>query len=137
MTSDLIYKIKNSTPTLTGIVAENIVIEAFLSDKYMMFHSSISGLEETLAIGELFINSLTTVDMQTLGVVQSMHPIHVLYFVPQQDPDKEYWGLLYSNALVVYGIGKSPEKEFFILCVEKELAKEQGFESIKVQLKPE
>lgn len=137
MTSDLIYKIKNSTPTLTGIVAENIVIEAFLSDKYMMFHSSISGLEETLAIGELFINSLTTVDMQTLGVVQSMHPIHVLHFVPQQDPDKEYWGLLYSNALVVYGIGKNPEKEFFILCVEKELAKEQGFESIKVQLKPE
>lgn len=137
MTSDLIYKIKNSTPTLTGIAAENIVVEAFLNDKYMMFHSSISGLEETITIGELFINSLTTVDLQSLGVVQSMHPIHVLHFVPQVDKNKEYWGLLYSNALVVYGIGKNPDKEFFILCVEKALAEEQGFESVKVQLKPE
>lgn len=137
MTSDLIYKMKNSTPSLTGKDAELLVVEAFTSDKFMMFHSKVTGFQETIEIADAFITSLTTVDLQALGVVQSVHPIHVLHFIPHKDPNKEYWGLLYSNALVLYGSNKEPFSEFFILCIDKELAKEQGFESVKVQLKAE
>ncbi len=135
--SDLIYKIKNSPVSLQGHDAELLVVEAFVSNKFLMFHSKITGLETTIEVAETFINSLATVDLQQLGEVQSAHPIHVLHFIPAKDKNKEFWGLLYSNALIVYGESKEPATEFVIVCIEKELAKEQGFESIQVQLNAE
>ena len=136
--SDLIYKIKNSTPSLIGETAEKIVVEAFLSDKFTIFHSHIIGMEPTIQVAETFINNLTTIDMQNLGVVNSAQPIHVLNFIPTKDKEKEYWGLLYSNALVLYGFKKnSPNEDYLMILVEKSVAKEQGFISAKIQLTAE
>lgn len=136
--SDLIYKIKNSTPSLIGELAEKVVVEAFLSDKFMLFHSFVIGMEPTIQIAETFINNLTTIDMQELGVINSAQPIHVLNFVPTKDINKEYWGLLYSNALFLYGSKtNASEEDVLMILVEKSVAEAQGFTSAKIQLTAE
>lgn len=132
--NDLVYKIKSSQPSLVGNSARLILLEAIISNKYVVFHSTVLGLEKTLQIASVYVNTLATVELADLGILHSFQPIHTLHYISPGKIPYENWGLLYSNGSVLYSEYEQTEPKLIVL-MDKLLSKEYGFPTKEIQIK--
>lgn len=134
MSHDIVFKIKSSIPSLIGIEAEKMVQKAFQSSGYTFFTSQFSGMDTIAEIADFFISNLAALKTKNLGEIKSIQPAHVLHFISSKNNDKSYWGLVYTNGLVLYSESKSdPAKNTLMIFMDSEVSKENGFETTKVK----
>ena len=117
---DLIYKIKNSTPTQTDPDFFINALSSFLANPdYIFISSRASSFESVLQCSILFVEQLATIkfdDTPELSNVPALQPLHVIKCEDPDNPTACLYGLLYSNGLVIYTEGVENLSSMLLVC---------------------
>lgn len=109
--SDLISKIRTSTPTHVGEDALNMVLEIFSDQNYAIVSSAYIGLPMTLAVAESFIDSIAATDVPGQGTLKIYHPLYIAQWT--DEGTNSVWVLFYGNGHVVYV--EDPDPYLYVL----------------------
>lgn len=132
---DLITKIKNSQPTLTGEDAATIFTDIVMNRKWVVASSAIFPMEELMIYVNTFIENMANIEVhgQNMFTVQ---PIHVLYVddLILQDGFTKMWGLLYANGAVCYSEKENGTEPFMVLFIDQALVDDKDVVEIPIHL---
>lgn len=125
MTS-LIDKIKNSTPTHTGDKAWAMLCDVFTREDYVVFSSTIHGMEEVTELAVKFINIIAIFETNDGQQVKIHDPLFISHGVFPSVPSATFYLMYYSNGHIVY-IENNGLPELMVL-LEKNFLDIQGIE---------
>jgi hypothetical protein len=132
---ELIQKISNSTPTLQGDAAQDIVLAMVGSEQYALVTSGLLEMNTVVEFANLFISSLAEIDIPDRGTFKSAQPIHVVKFASNQ---WIYMGVIYSNGAVVYTEPEDKmQSSILFVVVDKQLAVDHHLHAITIHPTPE
>jgi hypothetical protein len=128
--NDLIYKLKNSTPSLSSTESYDLFLGALSSEEFVICDSDILGFDNALGLSQYFIDALAVITMHDGNIIPAIQPLHVLYFNNPDNLEYVSWGLLYQNGIVLYSESKlDPEKQHLIVFLSKEMKDELQLET--------
>lgn len=124
--STLIDKIKNSTPTHTGDKAWAMLYDIFTREDYVLFCSSIHGMDEITSLADTFIEIIADFEISPGEYVKVHNPLFFSHGVFPDSPSTTFYLMYYSNGHVVY-IEDGSVSELIVL-IEKQYLDERGIE---------
>lgn len=125
MTS-LIDKIKNSTPTHTGDTAWAMFYDVFTREDYVIFTSSIHGMEEIEDLAYKFVNIIANFEISPGEYVKVHNPLFISQGILPKTPDVKFYLMYYSNGHVAYLEGQDISE--LIVLIEKDFLDDKGIE---------
>jgi hypothetical protein len=133
---DVIYKIKNSQPTLVAEQAADLFAGIVSRTDWVVASSAIFPMEELLQYIDYYLTSLARVEIHGESLL-TIQPIHILYVdnTLLQDDWSKMWGLLYSNGAVCYS-EKEDGTQFMILFIDETLVDENDIVELKIKTDP-
>ena len=135
---DIIYKIKNSQPTLDGEKAADIVSGIVTHPEWVVASSAVFEMEELLELTNSFISEMARVDIHG-ELLLTVQPIHVLYLDQQHLHEgwDKMWVLLYSNGAVCYSEKPNGEEPFLVLFMDEALVDSSQVVEIPLKMDPQ
>lgn len=125
MTS-LIDKIKNSTPTHTGDKAWAMLCDVFTREDYVIFASSIHGMEEIEDLAYKFVNIIANFEISPGEYVKVHNPLFISHGLLPDTLNAYFYLMYYSNGHVVYL--ESDTFSELIVLVERDFLDDKGIE---------
>lgn len=119
---DVIYKIKNSQPTIVGEEAQRF-FAAIVNSGWVIASSALLGKDEMLFRINTFINEQARIELHG-QMLYTLQPIHIIYLDEKQLNDgwKKTWILLYSNGAVCLSEKEDGSEPFLLLFMDESLA---------------
>lgn len=119
---DVIYKIKNSQPTIVGEEAQRLLAAIVNNPSWVVVSTALFGLEEMVARVNLFINEQARIELHD-QMLYTLQPIHILYLDESQLSNGwvKTWVLLYSNGAVCFSEKEDGAEPFLVLFMDESL----------------
>ena len=119
---DLLYRIKNSQPTIVGEEAARFLAAIIQNPDWVVASTAVLGLEETIEKANYYLSFQARIELHG-EMLYSLQPIHICYLDETQLRDGwvHTWILLYSNGAVVYSEKEGGTEPFLILFMDESL----------------
>src|SRR5688572_13079978 len=101
---DLVYKMKNTVPTVTGPDAISMLESAFSDTSMVVFASDLLGFEPVNELAVVYSHGLGTLKLPSGESIPTLQPIHALSATTPSKVNPHLsilmWGLVYGNGAV-------------------------------------